>query len=337
MIDTPFLTLAFLALSLLSSAAAMGLLLERRRQQAHLSELQGQCQALHQQLETSQSELQRTVQDMSRQKSAAEALNQELRAANRYKDEFMATMSHELRTPLNSIIGYSDLILDQTYGPLTDKQIDRLQRILKNGRHLSNLINAILDLSKLGAGQGDLDVVPLHLEGILRQVIEDYQPLLDDKKLRLELTLEAGLPPVIGDPGRLQQVMANLMSNAYKFTDQGCIRLELRALDVQKGDCAQLALPTRGWLKDGHWVLFRIEDSGIGIAPQHQAHIFDHFSQIDSGPTREYEGMGMGLALVKRLVEMHAGSIWVNSQLGQGTSFFVALPASSGATRIDKS
>jgi signal transduction histidine kinase len=325
MTDSPLLILALLVLLALS----LSLLLARRRWQTALRDLEERYRESQRQLEAVQQELQRTIQDMSRQKAAAEALNRELRAANRYKDEFMATMSHELRTPLNSIIGYSDLILDQTYGPLTDKQTDRLQRILKNGRHLSNLINAILDLSKLGAGQADLDVVPLHFEGIVRQVIQDYRVIAEDKHLRLETTFEDDLPQVVGDPGRLQQVVANLMSNACKFTPQGYIRLSLRTLHVQGGQAAQFSLPARGWLRDGQWVLFSIEDSGIGIAPEHQAHIFDHFSQVDSSPSREYEGIGMGLALVKRLVEMHYGSIWVNSQPQQGTTFFVALPVAS--------
>ncbi|MCS6837014.1 MAG: HAMP domain-containing histidine kinase [Anaerolineae bacterium] len=312
-----------------SLAANFALVLGRRRLQAALRDLRvHQSEALRQ-LEAAQSELQHTIQDMSRQKAAAQALNQELRAANRYKDEFMATMSHELRTPLNSIIGYSDLLFSQTYGPLTEKQKDRLQRISKNAHHLSSLINAVLDLSKLAMGQADLDAVPLHWERIVRQVIQDYQAIADDKGLRLEVDFEEGLPQVIGDPGRLQQVVANLMSNACKFTHQGYIRLSLRTLHVQDGQAAQFSLPVRGWLRDGCWVLFSIEDSGIGIAPEHHTYIFDHFSQVDSSASREYEGIGMGLALVKRLVEMHYGNIWVSSQLGQGTTFFVALPTAS--------
>ena len=331
MIDSTLFILVVLALLLLSLA----FLWSRRRWQAALHDLEARHSASLRQLEAVQHELQRISQDMSRRNVAVEALNRELREVNRYKDEFMATMSHELRTPLNSIIGYSDLILSQTYGPVTDKQADRLQRILKNSRHLNDLINAILDLSKLGAGQVDLDVVPLHLEAIVRQVIQDYQAIVDDKRLRLEVDFEADLPQVVGDPGRLQQVVANLMSNACKFTPQGYIRLSLRTIHVKDGQSMQFSLPARGWLKDGHWILFSIEDSGIGIAPEHQTHIFNHFSQVDSSPNRKYEGIGMGLALVKRLVEMHYGSVWVNSQLERGTTFFVALPAAS-AERVSR-
>jgi signal transduction histidine kinase len=237
-------------------------------------------------------------------------LNSALDQASRLKDQFLANVSHELRTPLNSVIGFSDLLVTMASAesPLTDTQRDYLETISRNGRHLLEFINELLDLSKIAAGRLELRLEALELETVLREAADSVRAQLEAHNHRL--AVEPPEPPVVvtADRGRLRQVLLNLLSNAIKFTTDGG-RITLRArLDASGG--ARIA----------------VTDTGIGIAPADQHRLFQEFVQLDATPSRRYEGTGLGLALSKRLVELHGGTIGVESQLGQGSTFWFTLP-----------
>lgn len=286
---------------------------------------------LNDQLIEANQDLRLLVSDLTTEQQRTTILNEELRTASRYKNEFLATMSHELRTPLNSIVGYSELLLQGLYGELTERQEDRISKILRNGRDLLYLINDILDISKIDAGQMILTMKNLDLAGIIDTVIAEKRPAIEKKHLALHSHVTADIPAVYGDQLRIHQVLANLLDNAIKFTPQGDITLTAYEATVRNGTCSQVALPMTGWLKDGRWVIFSVQDTGIGIAPEDHARIFDEFRQVDGTSTRQFGGTGLGLAITKKLVDMHQGSIWVKSRQNEGSIFYVALPASSEA------
>lgn len=283
---------------------------------------------LNNELRIANRDLQQVINDLASEKGKTEQLNEQLRGANQYKSEFLANMSHELRTPLNSIIGYSELLRGGIYGQLTEKQSDRLEKIHRNGSQLLELITDILDLNKIDAGKMKLDIVSFDLAPLASQVVDVLAPMAIEKNLKLSTDLPDNLPKLYGDDKRIRQVMENLTDNAVKFTREGGVALRAQGIRVKRGLSDEFKLPALGWLRDGDWVIISVEDTGIGIAPEDQGRIFDEFSQVDGSRTREYSGTGLGLAISKRLVEMHDGSIWVKSVVGQGSTFFVALPAS---------
>jgi signal transduction histidine kinase/DNA-binding response OmpR family regulator len=246
-----------------------------------------------------------------------EAVNQELLRAKeeaerstRFKDQFLSTMSHELRTPLNAVLGFSDLLVDERYGPLNDKQRRYIEHIHTGGKHLLSLINDILDLSKIEAGRMELGIENLKVQGVLAEVLTVMQPLADRKSHVLCTSGDAGLA-VRADATRLKQVLMNLLGNAIKFTPNGG-KIEL---------VARL---------DGGKVRMEVRDNGPGIPPEEQKRIFEAFYRL-----REYgkktEGTGLGLAITQRLVELHGGELNLNSQLGQGSCFYFSLPAVASA------
>ncbi|RMG71893.1 MAG: hypothetical protein D6711_14270 [Chloroflexi bacterium] len=282
---------------------------------------------LNQELRTANRDLQQVINDLASEKAKTEELNRELVRANQYKSEFLANISHELRTPLNSIIGYSELLQSGVYGQLTEKQLDRVEKIHRNGKGLLALISDILDLNKIDAGKLKLDIASFDVQPILDEVIAEIEPTRQEKSLSLEIDIAQPLPELFGDPKRIKQILSNLMDNAVKFTREGGVTLKVQPVVVKKGVSDEFKLPTIGWLRDGEWIIFSVIDTGIGIEPENQGRIFDEFSQVDGSHTREFGGTGLGLAICKRLVEMHSGSIWLNSVPGQGSKFFVALPA----------
>ncbi len=240
--------------------------------------------------------------------SALEITNLELAEATRLKSQFLANMSHELRTPLNSILGYTELITNGTYGSLTDTQRDRLDKVSRNGQRLLHLINDVLDLSRIEAGR--LELRPKRLESgpLLDGLLASHQPQAQAK----DLTLVRGygvLPAIRADEARAEQILANVLSNAIKFTEHGTVTV-------------------RGYYAaDDHRVVFSITDTGPGIDPAQGEHIFEAFHQADDSPYQRHEGTRLGLALTRLLVEMQGGRVWFESTVGQGTTFFVALPA----------
>ena len=241
------------------------------------------------------------IQDKSRQ----------LAEASQHKSQFLANMSHELRTPLNAILGYNELIVDGIYGTPSEKMQAVLKRVESNGRHLLGLINAVLDLSKIEAGQFTLDLADYSLQNVAQTVYNAVEPLALDKKLVFKAEVQSDLPPGRGDERRLTQVLLNLVGNAIKFTDAGEV--------VIKADAS-----------DGTFNL-AVRDTGPGISAADQAKLFQEFQQADNSNTRKKEGTGLGLAISKRIIEMHGGRIWIESQVGQGSTFFVTLPVNAQA------
>ncbi len=228
--------------------------------------------------------------------------------ATRLKSQFLATMSHELRTPLNAIIGYTEIHLAGMTGELTGEQRDYQARVLANADHLLQLINDVLDISKIEAGRLEIVNKPFNVALWLEEVLDQTQGLAEEKKLGYTSALDQRMPPVIvGDAARLKQVAINLLSNAIKFTDSGTIRLQIR--------------------KHGHeaWKLI-VEDTGIGIPSHMQETIFEEFRQVDSSSRRKQGGTGLGLAIVRKLALMMGGTIRVQSQMSKGSTFTVILP-----------
>jgi signal transduction histidine kinase len=236
------------------------------------------------------------IQDKSRQ----------LAEASQHKSQFLANMSHELRTPLNAILGYTELIADGIYGAPPEKMQAVLKRVESNGKHLLGLINAVLDLSKIEAGQLTLDIAEYSLKDVVQTVCTGVEPLAVDKKLALKAEVSPDLPSGRGDERRLTQVLLNLVGNAIKFSDAGEVVIKAGA-------------------SDGAFNL-SVRDTGPGISAADQAKLFQEFQQADNSITRKKGGTGLGLAISKRIIEMHGGRIWIDSVVGQGSTFSLTLP-----------
>jgi GAF domain-containing protein/anti-sigma regulatory factor (Ser/Thr protein kinase) len=234
----------------------------------------------------------------------------ELEVASRHKSQFLANMSHELRTPLNAILGYTELILDNIYGEAPERMRHVLERVQTNGKHLLGLINDVLDLSKIEAGQLTLSLSDYSLAELVQGVYVAVEPLAAQKSLALRTEIAQGLPVGHGDERRLAQVLLNLVGNAIKFTETGEVAIE--------------ASHANGSFN------VAVRDSGPGIAAGDQAKIFEEFQQVDNTSTRTKGGTGLGLAISKRIVEMHGGRILVDSELGKGSTFTITLPVNAG-------
>jgi signal transduction histidine kinase len=241
------------------------------------------------------------------------AANVELARAVRLKDEFLASMSHELRTPLNAILGLSEALQEGIYGDLTVKQHDALHNVCASGSHLLGLINDILDLAKIGAGKMQLTFAPVELVAVAQASLRLIGQLAHQKNLEVVSSLDSAVGMLQADARCLTQILVNLLSNAVKFTPTGG-RI---GLDIV-GDAAERVIYCTVW------------DTGIGIAEDDQARIFQPFVQLDGSLARQYAGTGLGLALVARLVDLHGGSIASTSVVGQGSRFTVTLPWDAG-------
>jgi two-component system, NtrC family, sensor kinase len=263
------------------------------------------------QLEASHADLEQQVEERTRELAGAmaalDAKTRELEAASRHKSEFLANMSHELRTPLNAISGFSQVLRKQLFGEINDKQAEYLDDILDSSRHLQSLIDDVLDLSKVEAGQIDLQLAPFSLPEALERGVVIVRERATRGGVRVSVSSEPGIETVVGDERRIVQVIFNLLSNAVKFTPAG------GTVDVAAAR------------SDGE-VRVSVTDTGPGIAPDDQDRIFEEFQQADAGK-EQLEGTGLGLALSKRLVELHGGRIWVESEPGQGSCFVFTLPA----------
>jgi len=228
---------------------------------------------------------------------------------NRSKDQFLATLSHELRTPLNAIYGWAQMFADgTTLDPAATR--NAAQAILRNARIQVKLIEDLFDVSRIITGKMRLDVRPMNVLAALESAVETIRPAAEAKSIRLDVVLDPRAAPIMGDPDRIQQVTWNLLSNAVKFTPKGGrVQLNLRRVNSQ--------------------IDIIVSDSGEGIAPEHLPHIFERFRQADTGSTRRYAGLGIGLSLVKHLVELHGGTVTAASAgVGQGATFTVTLPVS---------
>ncbi|MFZ9738257.1 MAG: PAS domain S-box protein [Prochlorotrichaceae cyanobacterium] len=255
--------------------------------------------------------------DITQRKKAEASLqqtNEELARATRLKDEFLAAMSHELRTPLNAVLGMSEVLLEEVLGSINEKQRQSLDTIQRSGRHLLDLINDILDLSKIEAGKLELNRSPVSIEALCSSSIVFVKQQALRKQIHLKTTLPPQLSPVLLDERRMRQVLVNLLSNAVKFTPKdGSVHLEVSVRPSETNS-------------PSYRIRFAVTDTGIGISEADQAKLFQPFVQIDGSLNRQYSGTGLGLSLVKRIVDLHRGSVGVQSVLGEGSCFWVDLP-----------
>jgi two-component system, NtrC family, sensor kinase len=242
----------------------------------------------------------REIEDKSRQ----------IEAANRHKSEFLANMSHELRTPLNAIIGFSEVLGERMFGELNEKQAEYTDDILSSGRHLLSLINEILDLSKVEAGRMELEVATFDLPLAIDNARTFVRERATKHGINLDVTVDDRLGEFVGDERKIKQILLNLLSNAVKFTPEGG-RIGIKAKQA-----------------DGS-VEISVSDTGIGISPEDQAKIFEEFRQVGGDYAHKREGTGLGLTLAKKFVELHGGRIWVESEVGKGSTFSFSLPERS--------
>jgi signal transduction histidine kinase len=237
--------------------------------------------------------------------------SRDLEIASQHKSQFVANMSHELRTPLAAMLGYAELLQEGIYDALPEKSLPILTRIRSNGKHLLGLINTVLDISKIEAGQFKLNLGEYALGSIVETVMGATESLAATKKLTFKTEVANALPYGLGDEQRLTQVLLNLVGNATKFTDAGEVRITAGAAD-------------------GRFTL-SVSDTGPGIPPEERERIFEKFRQVDSSNTRAKGGTGLGLAIAREIVEMHGGRIWVESTMGQGSTFRMELPMRAAA------
>jgi signal transduction histidine kinase len=260
-----------------------------------------------------------------------EETNRQLARASRHKSEFLANMSHELRTPLNAILGFTELIIDEVYGKVPDELREPIEDIHTNGRHLLRLINDVLDLSKIEAGHMQLNLGEYSVQSFIDSVISATRSLAVEKRLELISRVEEGLPAAVSDSKRIIQILMNLVGNAIKFTPSGgSVIVTAKRVSSSEFRVSSLEPETRNpkpeTSKIPDFLEVSVADTGIGIPTEELKSIFGEFSQVDSSITREYGGSGLGLSIAKRLVEMHGGSIWAESQVGKGSIFYFRIP-----------
>jgi signal transduction histidine kinase/DNA-binding response OmpR family regulator len=273
----------------------------------------------------------RDVTELKRFERTLQEKNIELEHASRMKSEFLATMSHELRTPLNAIIGFSEALKDGLMGPMSDTQQEYIGDIFTSGQHLLSLINDILDLSKIEAGKMELELEAVDLNGLLSSSLSIIKEKAAARQIRLELKSVEGLGVPLLDMRKTKQIVYNLLSNAVKFsTNGGPVTLAARRVSRSTVGTLSGTWPVHSFpLADNEYNEFlevSVTDSGIGISKDNMAKLFQPFSQIDSGLARNFEGTGLGLAMVKQLAELHGGAVAVASEEGEGARFAAWLP-----------
>ncbi|MBV6623362.1 MAG: GAF domain-containing protein [Rivularia sp. (in: Bacteria)] len=285
---------------------------------------------LFEQLQQQLSERQQAQQQLTERNQQLAVSNQELARATRLKDEFLANMSHELRTPLNAILGMTEGLQEKVFGPINDRQLKALQTIESSGSHLLELINDVLDVAKIESGQLELDITPTNVAPLCQSSLAFIKRQALKKRIHLETKLPYEPPDLLVDERRIRQVLINLLNNAVKFTpDAGSITLEVTVPQSSaEGDCIDDS--------SDNFLQISVVDTGIGIAPKDTKKLFQPFVQIDSALNRQYAGTGLGLALVKRTVELHGGRVGLTSQLGVGSRFTIYLPCIKKTSSSDR-
>ena len=251
-------------------------------------------------------ELQRLSESQRRGSHELQRLNEQLQQASKAKSDFLANMSHELRTPMNAILGFVEMVLDEIYGDVPAHLKEPLTDIQTNGKHLLRLINDVLDLSKIEAGRMELVLGEYSVQEVVETVRASLQSLALEKGLGFVAAAQEDIPLAFGDGRRITQCLTNLVGNALKFSKGGRVAV---------------------WVEQqGENLLYRVSDTGIGIPKNELENIFNEFQQVDMAMTREFAGTGLGLNITKKFVEMHGGRIWVESELGKGSTFFFSIP-----------
>ena len=299
-------------------ACVIGVCMERFKLIKGIEDKKWELESLKQNLETKV--IERT--------EALERINSELEYANQLKGRFIANMSHELRTPLNSILGFSDVLLDKTFGSLTENQERYLRNIHISGKHLLELINNVLDIAKIEAGKFEMVYETCHVEDIISEVINIMKSLAENKFIEIFVSIGEGVSTITADKTKLKQVLYNLLSNAIKFTPEGgTINVTVdKEIYSDNGQSVRISGPES--------MRFSIRDTGIGIVPEDREKIFDEFEQSITSLSNKYGGAGLGLALTKKLVELHGGKITVESELGQGSTFTFLIPSASPVAEV---
>jgi signal transduction histidine kinase len=252
--------------------------------------------------------LEQTMDDLREANEELNRRQEDLERAMTARSRFYASMSHELRTPINAVLGYSTLLLESIYGPLNEKQAEGIQRTQRAAKHLLELVNDVLDLSKIEAGKIDLRLQPVAFPAIVEELFVTVRPLADKYGTKLTLEHDEGTISVVSDPRRVRQILLNLLSNAIKFGGEKPIRVQVRRTE-----------------DDG--VTVAVSDQGEGIPPEDQDRIFQEFVQL--GKTQLQEGTGLGLPISRRLAELLHGSLTLESQVGKGSTFRLTLPANA--------
>ena len=284
------------------------------REMWNVAERQARLEATNAIVSSANEQLRNEIADRQRTQQELEVAKEAAEAANRAKSEFLANMSHELRTPLNAIIGFSDVLAEQVFGPLSENQLQYVNDILESGQHLLSLVNDILDLAKIEAGSMEVDLAEVGIAALIERTVHIFHERAVRQKIRLTSQIEPTLDVMVADERRVKQLLFNLLSNAVKFTPAGG-QVTVRARQV-----------------DGE-VVISVADTGVGIPVVEQEAIFDTFYQVDSTLTKTKQGTGLGLALVRKIAELHDGRVWVKSYPGQGSEFFFAMP--HGTARTD--
>ncbi|UNU21583.1 PAS domain S-box protein [Microcoleus vaginatus PCC 9802] len=285
--------------------------------------------SLFKQLQQELTERQQAQQQLTERNQQLGASNEELARATRLKDEFLANMSHELRTPLNAILGMSEGLQEQVFGIVNEQQIKALQTIERSSSHLLELINDILDVAKIESGQMELDCTPVSINHLCQSSLAFIKQQALQKRIQLEIQMPLNLPDLLIDERRMRQVLINLLNNAVKFTPNGG-RITLEVSRQQRpADPDSADSPPHFLVKET--LRIAVIDTGIGIAPEHINKLFQPFIQIDGALNRQYTGTGLGLALVKRIVELHGGQVGLTSTVGVGSCFTIDLPCTACA------
>ena len=260
--------------------------------------------------------LKKQNQELEEQRRHIHRQNLQLQEVSRLKSEFLATMSHELRTPLNAIIGFSQILMSESKGTLSESQFKMTSRVLANGENLLALINDILDFSKIEAGRMVLEPTKLDIVSLMNRTVDELHSLAAQKELPLQVSANLENPIVTNDAVRIRQILVNLLSNAIKFTDEGSVQVIVKDAENPNGNCTG----------NGDHIVIAVKDTGCGIEEEALSSIFDPFHQADQRLIRQHGGTGLGLAIVGSLVDMMRGEVNVNSKIHEGTTVSVTIP-----------